>query len=104
MKRRDFLAVVAGIAGSGAAALAGGFGRLDPLRPGGRFRRFVIPQATTVHEATLARFRTSLLGLRFVRVGVLRGDLQYLVNRRLPLLPARYCWVRPGDVVEWREV
>ena len=104
MKRRDFLAGLAAIASSGAAALAAGFGQPAPLRPGGKLRRFVIPQATTVHEATLARFRTSLLGLRFVQVGVLRGNLQYLVNRCLPLLPARYCWVQPGDVVEWREV
>lgn len=126
MKRRIFLktyarAVVgAGLLVAGSeTGLTAGFGTPWPLRPGGRFRRFRVGsgQRSTVREVTLAVFpprwdsyrrrwvkRVRLRGLLFVRVGPLNEDLQFIVNGQMPLAPAAYCPVNPGDVIEWREV
>lgn len=60
----------------------------------------------TVASETLAKYRCIMQfgGRLFVKVGRLAGDLQYLVNGWLPLLPAVQCSVRTGDRIVWRQV
>lgn len=71
----------------------------------GESLRFVVAESESVASATASRYVCRLGdGPIFVEVGDLAGDLQYLVNGRLVLLPAKDCVLRKGDEVTWRVV
>jgi len=72
----------------------------------GELLSFVVREGEgSVASATMSRYSCELgEGPIFIKVGPLEGDLQYLVNGRLVLLPAKDCLLKGGDEVIWRVV
>lgn len=94
-------------AGLGLLAVEGCGGGGDVARQNyGESLNFVAKEGEgSVASATMSRYPCKLgKGPIFVQVGPLEGDLQYLVNGRLVLLPAKDCSLKEGDEVIWRVV
>lgn len=101
MTRREFLSCyfkeIAGIVVFGCVPQFSSAGR-------GLTYTFRVRRNGNVLSETSRQVRVRLRGELVTAVGLLQGDLHYLVNGRLPLCSARRCLVRPGDIISWREV
>lgn len=83
-----------------------GFAIVLPTRAAQSSLSFKTTSAGTISGLTNARYGIiTSYGGRFVkRVGVLQGNLQYLVNGKIILVPANQYKARIGDVITWRIV
>ncbi|OQA52566.1 MAG: hypothetical protein BWY43_00437 [candidate division WS2 bacterium ADurb.Bin280] len=106
MTRKGFLGKLLAASGAVLSLFGCGGGSGDVVeRRYGRSLQFVAERGESVASATTKRYSCRLgSGPIFVEVGELQGDLQYLVNDRLVLMPAKDCVLKKGDVVTWRVV
>jgi len=103
LTRREFLKTLGRTA---VAIVTGGTAATAGATAPPRQLTFKVTGTMSVAVATLAAYtcQRTCGGRLFIRVGVLAGNLQYLVNSRLPLMPAVNCQVKRGDTITWRKV